>query len=715
MKTPARKSGARFAALAAAVTVGAAASGLPIGPAQAAEGNVTDATFNWSVNDESTGGSYFGGCNFLVAGEAGDSGMARIWTAADAGELFPTDADGSFVDGNTSIRKSDGEGLNNFADRCKTVDGALVNSKTNAQAEDNHTGDFVEITGGTGTVDPETDTGTIEWEGSWTFAYYGGMTYWTISDPKLVVENGKGTITGTYSGYGTDMDDLSKWIKLDPVEGPIANLQNSTVDLTETGFEVTPDYLGVETDTQGRNIQDRTQEWWGAFPQEWIDFNVATGQDSYWYSTAGGATSIQPRKPTNPVEVTYSYEAPPEEPAEFEGATAHEVIGASEADGLQVEVEGTDYRNLPKTSTGSDAVGVYSAIIDREKPDEFTSADVLGAEFSYFRDTSAANSFTKVSTVAASSLEEAKEYDAVVWTAHGNGTEESVVYREPVELTDEQRDALFPGEEPTEEPTDDPTEEPTTDPTEEPTEEPTDDPTEEPTTDPTEEPTTEPTTEPTDDPTEDPTTEPTDDPTEEPTTDPTTDPTDEPAEPALGISPEEIGVSDFLDEGKGVTLTVDGLEPGTEVEFDVAPAAEQNVEPSTLPGEADEEGVASAVVYGVSAADAEDYLGEYSVEASVEEGSGEASAVDASAEDLSGTFSVVADDDAPNGGDDGAGDDGDDNGSDDGDDNGSDDDGAGDGSDLPRTGGSSLAALLLGVVTVGVGVTALFFTRRRRA
>ncbi|WP_291792820.1 LPXTG cell wall anchor domain-containing protein [Brevibacterium sp.] len=156
-----------------------------------------------------------------------------------------------------------------------------------------------------------------------------------------------------------------------------------------------------------------------------------------------------------------------------------------------------------------------------------------------------------------------------------------------------------------------------------------------------------------------------------------------------------------------MTLTVDGLEPGTEVEFDVAPAAEQNVEPSTLPGEADEEGVASAVVYGVSAADAEDYLGEYSVEASVEEGSGEASAVDASAEDLSGTFSVVADDDAPNGGDDDAGDDGDDNGSD--------DDGAGDGSDLPRTGGSSLAALLLGVVTVGVGVTALFFTRRRRA
>jgi hypothetical protein len=285
--------------------------GMAATPANAAETEVEDVTFSWSVNDESTGGSYFGGCNFLVAGEAGDTGMARIWTANDAGTVYKTDEDGNFRVGNTTIRKSDGVAVNSFSKRCSTADGATVNSNTNAQADDNHTGDFVEITGGTGTIDPETDTADIRWEGSWTFAYYGGMTYWTISDPHLKVTNGKGAITGTYSGYGTDMDDLSKWIKLDPVEGPIANLQNSTVDVTETGFEVTPDYLGVETDTEGRNIQDRSQEWWGAFPQEWIDFNVATGQDSYWYSSAGGATSIQPRKPTNPITVEIASPMPP--------------------------------------------------------------------------------------------------------------------------------------------------------------------------------------------------------------------------------------------------------------------------------------------------------------------------------------------------------------------------------------------------------------------
>jgi hypothetical protein len=207
------------------------------------EQKIDDAVFEWSVNDESTGGSYFGGCNYLAAGAAGDAEMARIWTAKDAGSLFKTDGSGNFTDGNVSIVKDNGR-YSTFESRCETGGGDLVNGKVNAEADGNHTGDSVRITNGKGTVDPEKNNASIQWEGSWTFAYYGGMTYWTITDPALEIENGKGTITGTYSGYGADMDDLSKWQKLSPVDGDIVEIRKGEVDVTEDGFEFTPDFSG---------------------------------------------------------------------------------------------------------------------------------------------------------------------------------------------------------------------------------------------------------------------------------------------------------------------------------------------------------------------------------------------------------------------------------------------------------------------------------------
>ncbi|MDK8434707.1 MULTISPECIES: HtaA domain-containing protein [unclassified Brevibacterium] len=286
-------------------------------PGEDADGprDIDDAVFEWSVNDESTGGSYFGGCNFLAAGEAGDSGMARIWTKDDAGKQFKTDESGNFTEGNVSIVKENDQ-YSTFATRCATADGNSVNNKTNAEAANNHTGDHVRIDNGAGKVDPETNSVTIQWEGSWTFAYYGGMTYWTITNPKLEVKDGKGVITGTYSGYGTDMDDMSKWEALKPVAGNIVEIQKGSVDVTEKGFTFLPDYLGVATDTAGRNPQDKktaeNESWWGAMPQDWIDFNVRTGQDSYWYTTAGAKTSIQPRKTAN--ELTVTYDEPVDKP-----------------------------------------------------------------------------------------------------------------------------------------------------------------------------------------------------------------------------------------------------------------------------------------------------------------------------------------------------------------------------------------------------------------
>ena len=135
-------------------------------------------------------------------------------------------------------------------------------------------------------------------------------------------------------------------------------------------------------------------------------------------------------------------------------------------------------------------------------------------------------------------------------------------------------------------------------------------------------------------------------------------------------------------------LSVDGLEEGTSVDFDIAPASGQNTTPATLTAHADDQGVAAVSVYGVDASAASSYLGTFDVIAHIDD----------SDESLSGSFRVVADDDAPGGG--GGGGDG---------------DGSGDGESLPRTGVSTAGALTIGLILTGVGLTLLLRSRRPQA
>ena len=244
-------------------------------------------------------------------------------------------------------------------------------------------------------------------------------------------------------------------------------------------------------------------------------------------------------------------------------------------------------------------------------------------------------------------------------------------------------------------------------------------------------------------PTEDPTEEPTEDPTDEPTEDPTDDPTDDGDddqgdddqgeddgqdgdqgdELALSIAPERITASEFVDSERGVVLTVKGLEPGDDVEFAVAPTSGQNVDPADLPATATEDGVASTVVYGTTTIDPASYIGDYSVavsgideddaQAGSETAGTEASA--ASADDLTGTFTVTSDDGSGDGGsDDGSDDDGSSDGGSDGDaDGGSDSEGdSKDDGQLPRT-GADLGGLAVGAALLAVGGAAVVISRRR--
>ncbi|MFD0996142.1 hypothetical protein HNR16_002066 [Pseudoclavibacter chungangensis] len=281
-----------------AVAAGVLAAGLGFGaaPAFAADGaaNVTGASLSWQLNDESGGGAYFGGCNFLSAGAAGNSGSSRLWTESDG--FYKSS------DGDVTITKPDSAGTQvapTWSTKCQNAAGGAV-----SPAAGSTTANRVNLANGTGTVDVDADTGSIAWDGSFTIVFYGGLTYWTVSDLHLDVENGEGTLRGTASGYGADMYDTSKWVELAPATIDLATF--SGVDLAPAGVTINPDYAGVEVSVSG-TPQVKTGATFGSFPQSFVTFNELTGQSSYWYSSGGAA---DPKKPAKPISVGYTIEDP---------------------------------------------------------------------------------------------------------------------------------------------------------------------------------------------------------------------------------------------------------------------------------------------------------------------------------------------------------------------------------------------------------------------
>ncbi|SMX86268.1 LPXTG cell wall anchor domain-containing protein [Brevibacterium aurantiacum] len=158
-----------------------------------------------------------------------------------------------------------------------------------------------------------------------------------------------------------------------------------------------------------------------------------------------------------------------------------------------------------------------------------------------------------------------------------------------------------------------------------------------------------------------------------------------PAERKISIEPKEIAASDFVKKDKGVQIKVQGFEEGENVSLEVV-AGPENVEGITLDETANENGVAAFSIYGTNASDPSAYLGKYDVQVTGANDTDDEKA-------LSGSFTVVADEDG-NGG-----------GSDDG-------DGGDGGSDLPRT-GAELTGLAAGAGLLVVGGAAVVLTMRR--
>ncbi|PLS30713.1 hypothetical protein Uis1B_1425 [Bifidobacterium margollesii] len=319
------------AAIAPAVAATSNADSETGGTASDSPITVTDAVFDWGVNPESGGGSYFGGCNALSAGTAGDAGKSAVWTASSTGidgkalyrtvdesahaEILKPSADGT-------LKRVDG-----FSSRCTNREGTDISGATGGltfasgsnAGQRTYSENIVRLSGGTGTIDAATKSASLTWKGaSFTIAYYGGLTYWSISDPTLTIVNGKGTLTGRASGYGADMNDPGKWEKItsatihlaDFATGSASGADPQIAFDTDAGtITAQPDYLGVRTGASASAMQaaktSANAGWWGAFPQSWVSFNMSTGQSSYWFTTSGDAASIQPRKVASPITVSW--------------------------------------------------------------------------------------------------------------------------------------------------------------------------------------------------------------------------------------------------------------------------------------------------------------------------------------------------------------------------------------------------------------------------
>ncbi|NQX34451.1 hypothetical protein [Herbiconiux sp. VKM Ac-2851] len=289
---------------ASALTAGFALTATTAASAAPSEGTITDASFTWGLSNEAGGGAFFGGCNFLSAGTAGDTGSSRVWTEADG--FY------SASSGDVSIVKPDATGAlvpASWATKCQTPAGTPVSAASTSSLTKN----AVVFGGGTGTAAAD---GSVEvsWNGSFTVAFYGGLTYWTASDPVLTLDAaGNGELTATASGYGTSMEDQTQWVPVAAQEIVLADIAGASVG--DEGLTVTPAYLGVPVTTSG-TPQATTGASWGSFPQSFVDFQGLTGQSSYWYSSGGSRDAA---KPASPLAVDWTVEGavvtPPEEPA----------------------------------------------------------------------------------------------------------------------------------------------------------------------------------------------------------------------------------------------------------------------------------------------------------------------------------------------------------------------------------------------------------------
>ena len=282
-----RRAGRRVSVVSCAavvVALGMGAGGFGADNAEAAPQQLTGATLEWSVNDESNTGAFNGQCNFMSAGESDGTSTTYRSTDANATVLKATSTGGHAP-------------VADYSSRCRDANGVTVTAGGTARL-----GQKVRYTNGTGTVDPVTGEVMIAWDGTFSVNFYGQLVPFWFSDPVLRVDaDGRGTVTATIGGYASSLDNPDVRELIQPVPGVVIANLSGVASAGSSGFVVTPDYLGVQVDDTA-TPQIRAFPGWGSWPVGLVQVMERLGIGSYWY-TAGG--SADGRKPPAPMTVLY--------------------------------------------------------------------------------------------------------------------------------------------------------------------------------------------------------------------------------------------------------------------------------------------------------------------------------------------------------------------------------------------------------------------------
>ena len=234
-------------------------------PTQPEARSVKEAKMRWAFNDELQRRPPAGGVNYLSAG------------ISDG-----TEATYSADNGDVSIKILNGDSV--VSPSWETKADFLGTEKAQQ---------VVELSGGHGSINPD-GSATIVWKGSMSFNYYGGLAVFSITNPRLVTNaDGTGELRGNLSGYETDRTALTKRPLQPRKDVQIATFKHVHIDGAGS-ITVSPEFAGREIEVpEGHRPQNRSVAGWGAWPQEFVDFQFETGLSSYWYSSGGSSDSAK--------------------------------------------------------------------------------------------------------------------------------------------------------------------------------------------------------------------------------------------------------------------------------------------------------------------------------------------------------------------------------------------------------------------------------------
>src|SRR5699024_9589098 len=122
-----------------------------------------------------------------------------------------------------------------------------------------------------------------------------------------------------------------------------------------------------------------------------------------------------------------------------ERSTEADVTVASAEDGLTIQINGAGYADLPKPEGGPPG-GVYVALRDTETTNEDINADQSIVPAVNYVPNISDGAFSTELNAPASELDPDAEYEVIVWVAHGNITDDTLMATVPVELSQQQHE-----------------------------------------------------------------------------------------------------------------------------------------------------------------------------------------------------------------------------------------------------------------------------------